>query len=98
MLVVLDILAILGGIAYANMERDTRQSLEAESRRLAGALEHAVVVAQFRDATLGISADGHGYRFWQRSADDRWVPIADDQRLSARALPDDIDAHAVAYA
>ena len=48
--------------------------------------------AQWRSETLGVSADGAGYRFWRRGADDRWSALADDDVLAPRALPDGVHA------
>jgi hypothetical protein len=54
---------------------------------LAGALEHAAALAQWRGETLGVSADGGAYRFWRRGADDRWSALGDDDVLAPHTLP-----------
>src|SRR2546427_3923211 len=42
-LVVLIVIGIAAGLAYAQLDRDPRQALEREGRRFAGALEHAAL-------------------------------------------------------
>ena len=67
-LVVILVIGLAAGITYAQFDRDPRQALEREGRRLASALEHAALLAQWKNETLGVSAAGSGYRFWQRNA------------------------------
>ncbi len=86
-LVVVVILGIAASLIAANLEGDERRGVDREARRLAGALEHAAAAAQWRGETLGISAEGRGYRFWRRGADERWAALADDEVLAPRALP-----------
>jgi type II secretion system protein H len=89
-LVVLMLVGIAAGLIYAQLERDPRQALEREGRRLAGALEHAALLAQWKNETLGISASGGVYRFWLRASDadgDRWRALSDDDTLQPHALP-----------
>ena len=46
-----------------------------------------------------MSAAGHSIRYWRRDgANDRWQAIDDDDILRARALPDPLDARALAFA
>ena len=71
---------------------------EREARRLAGALEHAAAAAQWRAETLGVSADGAGYRFWRRGADDRWSALADDDVLGPRVLPAGVNVTPLTFA
>jgi type II secretion system protein H len=100
-LVVLIVLGLAAGMAYARLDSDPRQTIEREGRRLAAAIEHAASLAQWRNQTLGVSAGGAGYRFWRRDhgADgDRWVPLTDDDVLATRSLPDGVDAGAIQYA
>ena len=100
-LVVLIVLGLAAGMAYARFDSDPRQTIEREGRRLAAAIEHAASLAQWRNQTLGISAGGAGYRFWYRDhgADgDRWVPLTDDDVLAVRSLPDGVNAAAIQYA
>ena len=86
-LVVLFVVGLAAGLAYARLEADPRQTLANEARLFGAALEHAALLAQWRSETVGVSAEGPGYRFWRRAVDDRWVPIADDDLLRYRALP-----------
>ena len=100
-LVVLVVIGLAAGMAYARFDRDPRQTIEREGGRLAAAVEHAAALAQWRNQTLGVSADGAGYRFWRRDhgADgDRWLPLTDDEVLAARVLPDGVTVAARAYA
>jgi len=101
MLVVILVIGLAAGFAYARLDADPRQSMEREARRLAAALEHAASLAQWRNQTLGVAASGAAYRFWRREpgADgDRWVPVTDDDVLQAHALPVDIVATVRDYA
>ena len=86
-LVVVAVIAIAAGFIVVNLEGDDRRTTEREATRLAGALEHAAALAQWRSETLGFSADGAGYRFWRRSSDNRWSAVRDDEVLAPRALP-----------
>ena len=100
-LVVLLVLGLAAGLAYARFESDPRHDVEREGRRFAAAIEHASSLAQWRNQTLGVSAGGAGYQFWRRDhvADgDRWMPLTDDDVLAARALPDGVKAAALQYA
>jgi type II secretion system protein H len=89
-LVVLIVISLAAGFAYAQLQSDPRQTLEREGRRFAGALEHAALLAQWKNETLGVSASGGAYRFWRRSSGsdgERWVALSDDDLLAPRALP-----------
>ncbi len=87
LLVVLVILGVAAGLIAVNLPSDGEYRVEREARRLAGALEHAAALAQWRGETLGVSADGGAYRFWRRGADDRWSALVDDDVLAPHALP-----------
>ncbi len=87
LLVVLVILGVAAGLIAVNFEGDGEHRAEREARRLGGALEHAAALAQWRGETLGVSADGGGYRFWRRDADNRWSALGDDDVLAPHALP-----------
>ena len=100
-LVVLIVVGIAGGIIYAQLESDPRQALQREGRRFAGALEHAALLAQWKNETLGVSANGNAYRFWLRTTDgegDHWVALSDDDLLTPRTLPAPLIAIARVYA
>ena len=100
-LVVLIVIGIAAGITYAQLDSDPRQTLQREGRRFAGALEHAALLAQWKNETLGVSASGNAYRFWRRSTDgegDHWIALSDDDLLTPRALPAPLIAVARAYA
>ena len=83
-LVVIAVISITAGLVAVNLEGDDRKSVEREAARLAGALEHAAALAQWRSETLGFSADGAGYRFWRRGLDNRWTAVRDEEVLAAR--------------
>ncbi len=87
LLVVLVIVGVTAGLIAVNLSDDGERRAEREARRLAGALEHAAALAQWRGETLGVSADGGAYRFWRRGADDRWSALGDDDILAPHALP-----------
>lgn len=101
-LVVLIVIGLAAGLAYAQLQTDPRQALEREARRFAGALEHAALAAQWTNQILGVSANGGGYRFWRRDlagADGpRWVTLSDDDVLAPRALPQPLVATTHIYA
>ena len=87
-LVVVAIIAITAGLAALAFDHDDRDIAAREAKRFAGALEHASARAQWRAETIGVSADGDGWRFWRRPADaNRWLPFADDDVLDAHRLP-----------
>jgi general secretion pathway protein H len=86
-LVVVAILAIGGGVAVVALSGDERGSLTREARRFAGAVEFAAERAKVRHETLGVSAEGDGWRFWRRAPDGRWTAVSDDPALAPRALP-----------
>jgi type II secretion system protein H len=100
-LVVLLVIGLAAGFAYARFDSDPRHDVEREARRFATALEHAAALAQWRSQTLGVSAGGAGYRFWRRttsSEGDQWLALNDDEILAPRALPQPLVAIARQYA
>ena len=100
-LVVLIVIGIAAVLAYAQLESDPRQTLEREGRRFAGALEHAALLAQWKNQTLGVSASGSGYRFWRRGNEgdgERWIALSDEELLAPRALPSPLTAAARTFA
>lgn len=98
-LVVLIVVGLAAGLAYAHFDRDPRDAVERESRRLAGALEHAALLAQWKDETLGVSASGNVYRFWRRAAAaSTWEAISSDDVLAPRVLPSPLSVVAREYA
>ena len=97
-LVVIAVISITAGLVAVNLEGDDRKSVEREAARLAGALEHAAALAQWRSETLGFSADGAGYRFWRRGSDNRWTAVRDEEVLAARALPAQWSVSSISYA
>ena len=98
LLVVLVVLGIAASLVAANLGGDERRDIQREAKRLAGALEHAAALAQWTSETLGVSAEGRGYRFWRRDANDRWAPFAGDEVLAARALPAGLTVAPTSYA
>jgi type II secretion system protein H len=98
-LVVIVILGIAAGFAVALAAPDERDVAAREARRFAGALEYAAQRAQWRNETLGVSAAGHVVRYWRRDPTDMsWRVVVGDDVLRVHALPDVIDAMALAYA
>ena len=97
-LIVIVVMAIASALIVVSIAGDDRRSTEREALRLAGALEHAAALAQWRSETLGVSAQGHGYRFWRLAADNRWSPLQDDDVLAARTLPANLTLGAASYA
>ena len=97
-LVVLVVLGIGLALVSANLGGDDRRELAREAKQLAGALEHAAALAQWRAETLGVSAEGSAYRFWRRADDDRWVAFSSDDVLAMRALPAGMTVRPATYA
>jgi type II secretion system protein H len=97
-LIVVFVIAIASGLVIVNLGGDDRRPAEREATRLAGALEHAAALAQWQGETLGVSADGAGYRFWRRGADNRWTPMQGDEVLAPRALPAQFAVSPASYA
>ncbi len=97
-LVAITIVAIAASIAVVAFGTDERGTAVREARRLAGAIEHAAALAQWRNETLGISAEGGGWRFWRRTPEAQWMILTDDDLLRARALPSPLTVGALAYA
>jgi general secretion pathway protein H len=98
MLVVVFIVGLASGIVIVNLGGDDRRTAEREATRLAGALEHAAALAQWRSETLGVSAEANVYRFWRRGADGRWAAFRDDDVLAPRALPAELTLTSASYA
>ena len=97
-LVVLVVLGIGLALVSVNLGGDDRRDLGREAKQLAGALEHAAALAQWRAEMLGVSAEGGAYRFWRRDDENRWVAYSGDDVLGARALPAGMTVHPVSYA
>jgi len=96
-MVVLTVVGLCAGLAYARYDANPRQAIDNEARLFAAALEHAAQLAQWRSETVGVSAEGASYRFWQRGPDDRWTAITDDEVLRARALATGVSVAAREY-
>ena len=95
------VIGLAAGLVYARVDADPRRDVEREARRLGAAMEHVAALAQWRNQVLGISANGSAYRFWRRETTiegDRWVPLADDDVLSAHALTSGVNARIAGYA
>ncbi len=98
-LVVVAIIAIAAGIAVIAYDGNDGASAAREARRFGSALEHASARAQWRAETLGVSADGNGWRFWRRPADtNRWLPFSEDDVLAAHAVPSGMAVSPLSYA
>lgn len=97
--VVLVILAVAGALALVVLDRDERGVAAREAKRFAGALQYAASRAQWRNETLGVTAQGREVRFWKREpAEDRWLPVTDDDVLAPHLLPSPLAVSALAYA
>lgn len=93
------VLGLAAGLVYANFDSDPRRAVERESARLAGALEHAALLAQWKGETVGVSASGNAYRFWRRTPGaSAWEPVSDDDVLQPRVLPAPLNVTAREYA
>ena len=99
-LVVLIVISLAAALAYARFDSDPRGELEREGRRLGAAIEHAALLAQWHNETLGVSAMGGNYRFWRRGANsgDDWSALSGDDVLAARTLPTSFAVAVRAYA
>jgi type II secretory pathway pseudopilin PulG len=99
MLVVIVVLGVVAGLGIALIGPDERDVQAREARRFAGALEYAAARAQWKNERLGVSADAGALRYWRRdAANERWLPVVDDDVLSAQRLPESLHASAIAYA
>ena len=99
-LVVLIVISLAAALVYARLDSDPRGELEREGRRLGAAIEHAALLAQWHNETLGVSAIGGNYRFWRRGANsgDDWSALSGDDVLAARTLPTSFAVAVRAYA
>ena len=99
-LVVLIVISLAAALVYARLDSDPRGELEREGRRLGAAIEHAALLAQWHNETLGVSAVGSNYRFWRRGANsgDDWSALSGDDVLAARTLPTSLAVAVRAYA
>jgi type II secretion system protein H len=99
-LVVIIVIGLAAALTYARLDSDPRGALEREGRRLGAAIEHAALLAQWHNETLGVSATGGSYRFWRRDAanGDEWSALFGDDVLAARALPSAFAAAVRTYA
>ena len=85
-MVVIAVIGIVATLVAVNHGGDSASNLGREAKRLAGALEHAQAAAQWQSETLGVSADGRGYRFWRRDGTDPWTALVGDEVLAPRTL------------
>ena len=84
-IVVLGIAATIGAVA---LQPDERGTLTRETRRFAGAIEHAMARAQLRSESLGLAIEEQRWRFLRRALnEDGWIPVTDDDVLAAHAVP-----------
>lgn len=85
-MVVVAVIGIVATLVTVNLGGDSVRDLEREAKRLAGTLEHAQALAQWQSETLGVSADGRGYRFWRRDGSESWTAFTGDEVLAPRKL------------
>jgi general secretion pathway protein H len=86
-LVVIVVLGIAATIGAVTLQPDERGALMRESRRLAGAIEHAMARAQLRSETLGLAVDAQRWQFLRRTPNEEgWVPLTDDDVLAPHAI------------
>jgi type II secretion system protein H len=99
-LVVLIVIGLAAGLTYARLDSDPRGELGREGRRLGAAIEHAALLAQWHNETLGVSAVGSNYRFWRRDPNNGndWGALSGDDVLAAHALPASFAAAVRTYA
>lgn len=98
-LVALATVAIASGAAWLAWRAGGESSLRREADRFAGAIEYAAQRAQWRHEDLAVSVDARGWRFWRRDPDRReWIPVANDDVLAPRTLPDGVAFTAVTIA
>lgn len=97
LMVVIVVIGIAAALIYAIPGDGGYRDVEREAKRLAGALEHAQATAQWQSETLGVSAEGTGYRFWRRDSEQRWIAMTDDDVLAPRALPTPMTVNVQTY-
>ena len=86
-LVVIVVLGIAATIGAVTLRPDERGALMRESRRFAGAIEHAMSRAQLRSETLGLAVNAQQWQFLRRAPnEDGWVPLTDDDVLAPHAI------------
>jgi general secretion pathway protein H len=98
--VVLVILGVVVAMIAVNFAPDPCQNLDTEAQRLALLLEQARDEAMTSGSGIAFSAEGRGYRFWQREAQavpdavpdkdwpgKEWKPHADSEVFRPRELP-----------
>jgi hypothetical protein len=96
---VLIVIGLAAGLADAHFDTDPKRTVERESQRLAAALEHAALLAQWKDETLGVSASGYVYLFWRQSAGgSTWQPLSTDDVLEPHVLTAPLGVLAREYA
>ncbi|HEY3598574.1 MAG TPA: type II secretion system minor pseudopilin GspH [Paraburkholderia sp.] len=78
MLVVLVIAGLLVAVVALAPSHNRRTDLAEEAQRLATLLESAADEAQIRSASIGWQPVDGGYRFYQRTENGKWQPLADD--------------------
>jgi hypothetical protein len=78
-------------LVAVNLRESDRDRALHEAQRLAQALEHAALAAQWRARSIAWSAGGGGaYRFLSfepQGGSDAWKPVEDDTLLAPRVLP-----------
>ncbi|MFC0576299.1 GspH/FimT family pseudopilin [Paraburkholderia solisilvae] len=78
MLVVLMIAGLLIAVVALAPSRNRRTDLNEEAQRLATLLESADDEAQVRSTSIAWEPVNGGYRFFQRTENGKWLPLADD--------------------
>ncbi|WP_176060813.1 type II secretion system minor pseudopilin GspH [Paraburkholderia sp. BCC1876] len=78
MMVVLLIVGLLVAVVTLAPSRNRRTDLAEEAQRLASLLESAGDEAQVRSSPMAWQPIAGGYRFYRRTEDGAWKPVADD--------------------
>jgi general secretion pathway protein H len=84
-LVVVLVIGLASAVLYPRLVPRPAAVLEREAVELARAMEMTASLAQWRSATLGVSIDTAGYRFWRRSDSGNWALMTGDD-LRARTF------------
>jgi general secretion pathway protein H len=88
-LVVVIIIGVVISFAVLSINSDD-QTLEEETRRLQALIDLTGQEAVLQSKELALQFNEHGYEFLALGDDNKWQPIADDEILRRRTLPDTV--------